>query len=552
MKKKLMMVAVLLGALSLGACVDDNESASVTDLRGAKAEQLRSLAALNEAKAEAELIRANAEAALKEAKAAHEQALADNQQIVNDKIQQEYANSLEEAQLSHEKEMLRLQQELEEYKENAAATEYSNELGTLLDLQEKLIDAQYAYALREAGLGYSDASLAAQIIDYKQNIAAAEAKLLVLNSDEYKALDDSELREEIATKKQEFEQAKVEFASNPVCSALVNAGTTVRTTGEALNEQSELVQTLNSVYLVVAWTEIVSGDYYTTYTSAAYNSLSSENIYVYSYYRGLRINETNKYYAENHYASQVETTAEALGAPEDKQEANTAYGQKAKAEAQLTAANAEMTKAQAMPAGTDAEKAAKEQAITKAQDAIDAANLAIAQAKDNLAGCQEDYDNAVAAQKEFEDAYKALNVETYNKAVADFDAAVEASTEAYEAYWDAREDVSELESEITALNFMLNNGTVDWETEVAELNENIKMWEQQIANLESINTKDEAYLELLADEIAGLELQIEAQKQIVEAAKEALEATINDTPAEDTPAEDTPAEDTPSEEQPAA
>ena len=29
MKKKLMMVAVLLGALSLGACVDNNESASV-------------------------------------------------------------------------------------------------------------------------------------------------------------------------------------------------------------------------------------------------------------------------------------------------------------------------------------------------------------------------------------------------------------------------------------------------------------------------------------------------------------------------------------------
>ena len=39
MKKKLMMVAVLLGALSLGACVDDNESQSVTDLRGAKAKQ---------------------------------------------------------------------------------------------------------------------------------------------------------------------------------------------------------------------------------------------------------------------------------------------------------------------------------------------------------------------------------------------------------------------------------------------------------------------------------------------------------------------------------
>ena len=44
MKKKLMMVAVLLGALSLGACVDNDESASVTAVRNAKAEQLKGLA----------------------------------------------------------------------------------------------------------------------------------------------------------------------------------------------------------------------------------------------------------------------------------------------------------------------------------------------------------------------------------------------------------------------------------------------------------------------------------------------------------------------------
>ena len=47
MKKKLMMVAVLLGALSLGACVDNNESASVEAVRNAKAEQLMSIANLN-------------------------------------------------------------------------------------------------------------------------------------------------------------------------------------------------------------------------------------------------------------------------------------------------------------------------------------------------------------------------------------------------------------------------------------------------------------------------------------------------------------------------
>ena len=51
MKKKLMMVAVLLGALSLGACVDNDESASVEAVRNAKAEQLKGAAALANAQA---------------------------------------------------------------------------------------------------------------------------------------------------------------------------------------------------------------------------------------------------------------------------------------------------------------------------------------------------------------------------------------------------------------------------------------------------------------------------------------------------------------------
>ena len=77
MKKKLMMVAVLLGALTLGACVDDNESASVTKVREAKAAQLNAAAALNNAQAEAAIIAANAEAEVKKAEAAYQQALAD-------------------------------------------------------------------------------------------------------------------------------------------------------------------------------------------------------------------------------------------------------------------------------------------------------------------------------------------------------------------------------------------------------------------------------------------------------------------------------------------
>ena len=117
-----MMVAVLLGALSLGACVDDNESASVTDLREAKAEQLRSIAEMNKAEAQAKLIYANAEAELKTAEANLKQALADKAaaearikdleaQLKQDTYDAELAAKLaeaEKARLEAEKEIARL------------------------------------------------------------------------------------------------------------------------------------------------------------------------------------------------------------------------------------------------------------------------------------------------------------------------------------------------------------------------------------------------------------------------------------------------------------
>ena len=68
MKKKFIAVYALIGVLALGSttltsCVDDNESASVTAVRDAKAAQLNALAALKNAQAEAKKITAEAEAA---------------------------------------------------------------------------------------------------------------------------------------------------------------------------------------------------------------------------------------------------------------------------------------------------------------------------------------------------------------------------------------------------------------------------------------------------------------------------------------------------------
>jgi chromosome segregation ATPase len=74
MKKKFIAVSVLICALALGSttltsCVDDNESASVTAIRDAKAAQLNALANYQQAQADAKKIIAEAEAAIKNAEA---------------------------------------------------------------------------------------------------------------------------------------------------------------------------------------------------------------------------------------------------------------------------------------------------------------------------------------------------------------------------------------------------------------------------------------------------------------------------------------------------
>ena len=74
MKKKFIAVSVLICALALGSttltsCVDDNESASVTAIRDAKAKQLTALANYKDVQAQNEKIIAEAKAAIKNAEA---------------------------------------------------------------------------------------------------------------------------------------------------------------------------------------------------------------------------------------------------------------------------------------------------------------------------------------------------------------------------------------------------------------------------------------------------------------------------------------------------
>ena len=192
MKKKLMMVAVLLGALTLGACVDDNESASVTAIRNAKAAQLESIAALNNAKAQAETLRAEAEAALANAQAAYRQALADATAAKTEFLTEKYKLQLEKLAAEYA-------QAIAEAKKNAALadkeawsnveghitdvlTDYTNALDQIHTLNGELIEKEFELANVEVDDAAAQAIYAQTLAQYNQSIANKTAQIERLKS----------------------------------------------------------------------------------------------------------------------------------------------------------------------------------------------------------------------------------------------------------------------------------------------------------------------------------------------------------------------------------
>lgn len=171
-----MIIAALLGALTFGACVDTEESSSVTAIRNAKAEQLKSIATLNNAKAQAEATIAAAEAQLAAAEA---QLLAAEAAAINAATEAEkIANELAAAQAAQTIAQIEAQMALDAlaYEQallNAqlAATEA---LQTLAGEEQRILSQAYTnYFTSLSDLKAAQDALAAK----KKAIADEQAKL---------------------------------------------------------------------------------------------------------------------------------------------------------------------------------------------------------------------------------------------------------------------------------------------------------------------------------------------------------------------------------------
>lgn len=550
-----MMVAVLLGALSLGACVDDNESASVTNIRDAKAEQLRSLATLNEAKAEAELIRANAEAALKNAKAAYEQAQADKEQFELQKAQEEYAIAIENIRLQYQLDLLRLQKKIQEAQNELDDAEYSRitelfgtyfyELDVLTGYQEDLVKEQAKLARLEAGITTAEKENAETILQQQQLIDQYNAEIEVLKSEDFEGLDNSELYAKLAAARTKYEMAATSFANNQACSDLMATVAPLQEADAKIEDLQELVDDIEdaTTYAVIDGTlnSYVSYYIYETVTSI----IPAYQLEYVTFYSDLRLNEEQTLLATRDLADKLAKANGELGKPEDKKDtqyegALTAYAMLALANENLKTAQDNLTKANGLGKDDVLNGMDKETAIKTYTRDVRNAELAVAQAKDNLAGKQAAADEALENQTKFKDAIAALDVDAYNKAVADFETLLEAQEDAYTAWQEARnENLGDLLAEYNAIYNLISSGEAgaDINARIAELERMIAEANETIAGVEEHLTDATWTLENAEATIAELQEKIKAQTVIVESCKAALEAAINSDLDEETPSE---------------
>lgn len=200
MKKKFIAVSVLICALALGSttltsCVDDNESASVTAIRDAKAKQLTALAGYYDA-----------QALYQQANANYQQALADekNQQTAQDAEQWSY--ELEKIKKDYEEQIASFEQQIANYKKQLAEnmkdyqaqlfTNYEDAADKVNTINGEIANNLYLIAKLENGVASAKAAIAE--LNYTDELTIAENKAKIEAYKQMSGSSLSDLKSELA------------------------------------------------------------------------------------------------------------------------------------------------------------------------------------------------------------------------------------------------------------------------------------------------------------------------------------------------------------------
>lgn len=201
MRKKFIAVYALMAVLALGSttltsCVDDNESASVTAIRNAKAEQLNALAAASNAEAEVQ----KAEALLRQAQTAQLE-----QQTAQEKAK--FEAQIEALKAQYEQQRQNYEQLIIQNQASLRNTLYQNYIGAnnkLKELEGKYIEAQLNLASAKAGVTTAEKAAQATILAQDEEIAKQQAMI-----EAYKALPENS-RDELL---KQIEELTVQIAA---------------------------------------------------------------------------------------------------------------------------------------------------------------------------------------------------------------------------------------------------------------------------------------------------------------------------------------------------
>ena len=160
MRKKFIAVYALMAVLALGSttltsCVDDNESASVTAIRDAKAKQLNALANYQDVKAQNEKIIAEADAAIRNAEAKAKEIQNELSGLALEKQKATLETDIETAKLKAEKALLRQKASLEQAKASlieaadAADNATKERINNLLEKADALMNGEWTRVWNE-------------------------------------------------------------------------------------------------------------------------------------------------------------------------------------------------------------------------------------------------------------------------------------------------------------------------------------------------------------------------------------------------------------------
>lgn len=573
MKKKFIAVSMVLGALALSSttltsCVDDNESASVTAIRDAKAKQLTALAGYYDA-----------QAAYNQAQANYQQAMADakNQETAQDKEQ--WAYELAKLQKEYEQQIAMYEQQIASYKNQLATnmdtyqgrlfTNYENAVGKVNEINSEITNNLYLITQLKNELASLKATAAKANYNDQLSIAAEKAKIEVYKQMAASNLED--LKSEYATLEAQItEQTQKE----------AEATRKLADAEEAFKQEvtpikgyiSGTVESEPTLATALAADSLANRGYF----SGKHLTATGENLpYSYltsdiKYAEGAEeLNHTEASLtqyslkasavttAENLIAAEVYEAEKALGASTDAATGSSAYAlYNAKGEAVKTLQTAYNNALK----GTD--KDAIEQARKDLNDAIAEQER---YAEDKLASAIKAVEEAKDLQVRFENVQKAFTGDTYKAYETAITTALAGeNAKAMVAAKQESNSIALTKAQLTASKTAINNliGSLTDAGDPADVNALILTSEATIAEKEkdianrakytntSISDQDDpAYKMAVDDAVAMLEaeneqlkVELTAAEARVEAAKAALDAEFGSSASTDTPATETPAE----------